>query len=193
MSDRTIPCSLAALPPASGFRADPRFGAAPPPLPESGLADPVAAAFDQGFIAGYNEAERIAGQAAAAEAAAHEKLCLSFARLDAALEEELRLRLRDTVTALCEATIAPLALDEDALVRRIGKAVAMLARADDNRVIRLHPDDLALVSRRLAAEWQVEPDESLERGALRIDTGTGGVEDGPAQWRRAIAEALHAC
>ena len=101
--------------------------------------------------------------------------------------------LRDTVAALCEAAIAPLALDEDALARRIVTAVSMLARADDERVIRLHPDDLDLVSQRLSAEWQVEPDPTLERGAVRVETATGGVEDGPGQWRRAIAEALHQC
>ena len=104
-----------------------------------------------------------------------------------------RLRLRDTVAALCEQAIAPFALDEEALLRRIDKAVAMLARADDDRVIRLHPEDIALLSPRLPQEWHVLPDAALERGALRVECATGGVEDGPAGWRRAIAEALHQC
>ena len=69
----------------------------------------------------------------------------------------------------------------------------MLARADDDRVIRLHPDDMALVAPRLAPDWGVEPDPALERGSLRVETASGGVEDGPATWRRAIAEALHQC
>jgi flagellar assembly protein FliH len=30
----------------------------------------------------------------------------------------------------------------------------------------------------------------LERGALRVETTGGGVEDGPAQWRAALNEAL---
>ncbi len=78
-------------------------------------------------------------------------------------------------------------------MRRIDKAVSMLARADDDRVIRLHPDDLALIGPRLAAEWDVQADPALERGALRVESGNGGVEDGPEQWRRAIAEAFHQC
>ena len=69
----------------------------------------------------------------------------------------------------------------------------MLARADDERLIRLHPDDIALLSPRFAADWQVAPDPALERGALRVETPNGGVEDGPDLWRRAIAEALHQC
>ena len=182
-----------------GFRSDARFSALVPHalpaepdlLPEP--HDPLAAAFSEGFAAGYAEAQDQAAEQARLDAAAREGLTLSFARLDRELEEELRLRLRDTVAALCEAALAPMALDEDALTRRIERAVAMLSRADDDRVIRLHPDDLALVAPRLSDEWQVMPDPALERGALRVETSTGGVEDGPDLWRRAIAEALHQC
>lgn len=192
-----------ALAQPSGFRADARFGAlaleatptkpdpAPPPEPEG--PDPVEEAFAQGFAAGYEQALGEAQAKADANAAARQGLALSLSRLDAVLEEELRMRLRETVAALCESAIAPLALDEDALVRRIETAVAMLSRADDDRVVRLHPDDLNLVSPRLSGEWQVEPDSGLERGTIRIETSNGGVEDGPATWRIAISEALHQC
>lgn len=180
---------------SAGFRADPRFvgttgatGAAPH---ES--HDPVDAAWREGYAAGHAEAHAQAQQRIAEDDSAREKLALALQRLDGELEEELRLRLRDTVTALCESAIAPLALDEDLLVTRIEKAVSMLARADDERIIRLHPDDLKLVSPRLASEWVVQPDPALERGALRLECATGGIEDGPANWRRSIAEALHRC
>jgi flagellar assembly protein FliH len=190
--------SFTALGGSGGFRADDRFSVLaltdrPPPMPEPEPEDPVAIAFAEGFAAGIAQAQAEAAEHARAEAEARELLGLSFARLDANLEEELRLRLRDTVAALCEAAIEPFALDDAALVERISRAVAMLARADDDRVIRLHPDDLALVAPRLSAEWQVQPDPALPRGALRVETSTGGVEDGPEQWRRAIAEALHQC
>lgn len=182
-----------------GFRSDARFCAlvphaqptAPEHLPEP--EDPLATAFSEGFAAGYAEAHEQAAEQARQDAAAREGLALSFARLDKDLGEELRLRLRDTVAALCEAALAPMALDEDALTRRIERAVAMLSRADDDRVIRLHPDDLALIAPRLSEDWHVMPDPALERGALRVETSTGGVEDGPDLWRRAIAEALHQC
>lgn len=197
----------------TGFTPDARFGGgaaaaeAPPPLsaepvqPVESVAegaeeeafDPIAEAFTQGFAAGHEQARMEAEAQAAADAAAREGLVLSFARLDSVLEEELRLRLRETVAALCEGAIAPLAIDEEALMRRVERAVSMLARVDDERVIRLHPDDAALVSPRLSAEWQVQPDARLERGTVCIDSANGGVEDGPATWRLAIAEALHQC
>lgn len=186
----------------SAFQPDARFAAARPstaeqeprpPLSEAAVPDPIAEAFGQGFAMGHQQASHEARIRADAEAAAHDKLSMAFKRLDEARAEELRLRLRDTVSALCEAAITPLALDPDALLRRIGVAMAMLTRADDERLIRLHPEDLRLVSARLLAEWQVQPDAALERGSLRIETATGGVEDGPANWRRAIAEALQRC
>lgn len=190
--------------PSAGFASDARFAspgeaAAPPPAaaPEDEPAhepeDPLEVAFARGLAEGMAQAEALARARDEENATAREALALSFARLDRGLEEELRLRLRDTVAALCEAAILPLALDEAALAARVERAVAMLARADDDRVIRLHPLDMELVAPRLSAEWRIEPDPALERGALRVETATGGVEDGPAQWRRAIAEALHQC
>jgi flagellar assembly protein FliH len=147
----------------------------------------------KGYAQGLETARDEAAAAAVADAAARDKLTLSFARLDDALEEQLRERLRDTVAALCEASIAPLALEPDMLMRRVATAASMLARADDGRMIRMHPQDLQLIAPRLLAEWDIQADPSLDRGAIRVEGASGGVEDGPATWRRAIAEALHQC
>lgn len=183
----------------AGFRPSARFGGAPglPPshrelaIAEPDMHDPVADAYARGYAEGHVQASEEAKARAAAADAAREALSLSFARLDAVMEEDLRLRLRDTVAALCEAALAPLAIDEAALARRIERAVGMLVRADDERVVRLHPADIELVSERLSAEWQVVPDPKLERGTVRVEGTMGGVEDGPASWRMTIAEALH--
>jgi len=190
---------LAALAHRRGFVADARFsGIAVEDLPAIDAApepafDPIAEALTQGYAAGAEATRAEFAARHAADETARERLALAFTRIDAALEEELRLRLRDTVVALCEAVVAPLSLDVELLARRVATAAAMLARADDERVIRLHPDDLALVAPRLAAEWTVQDDPTLERGTVRVEGAAGGVEDGPATWRRAIAEALHAC
>ncbi|PEQ14708.1 hypothetical protein B2G71_01490 [Novosphingobium sp. PC22D] len=201
---------LSALAKHGGFRSDARFDDAPevveeePEIPELDEApeeaagadeaaspDPVAMAFTEGFSAGVDQARAEAHSKAEEDAVAREALTLSFERIDRQLEEELRMRLRETVAALCEQAIAPLALDMNMLVCRVEKAASMLARADDERVIRLHPEDLELVSTRLAKHWTIEPDPTLDRGAIRVEGTNGGIEDGPATWRRAIAEALH--
>ena len=189
--------AAAAIAVSGGFAADRRFAAGPrsnapasEPVP---VEDPLAVAWDEGFAAGAATAEAEAQARAEETAAASAIIELAFARLDIAQEEALRQRLHETVTALCESAIAPLALDPDALARRVVRAAMMLSRAEDERVLRLHPDDLALLSGRLPAGLPVEPDPALERGALRMETQSGGVEDGPGQWRRAVAEALAQC
>ncbi|MCB2051572.1 MAG: flagellar biosynthesis protein [Novosphingobium sp.] len=206
MSDRPAAMRTAAFDRPAGFRLDPRFtcqtagfsgrvSATPAACPaqEANAPDPIATARAEGYAEGLAHARAEALATAEQAGAAHEKLALSFARLDREQEEDLRLRLRETIAVLCETAIAPLALDTDALVSRIDTAVSMLARADDARVIRLNPDDIALLSDRMRSDWQVEADPALERGALRVECATGGVEDGPAIWRRTIAEALKQC
>lgn len=162
-------------------------------MPEAGEADPLAAAYAEGHAAGYAQAREEAETMAMVDEAARQHFGFSFAKLDAELAEQLRHKLHETVTALCESVLQPLALDPAALARRVETAAGMFARADDERVIRLHPDDLALVAARLPADWTFVPDAALERGALRVETSTGGIEDGPLQWRAAVTEALRLC
>lgn len=186
-----VPFEALAL--GGGFADDPRFAAIAAPPPPDSDEDPQARAVAEAYAAGRAEARAEAEAKAEADAALRSRLELACAKLDAAQQEELRRRLFDTVAALCECALAPLALDRDALERRVARAAAMLARADDERVLRLHPDDLELLGAQLPAGWTVDPDPALERGSLRIETQSGGVEDGPASWRRAIAEALAQC
>lgn len=185
---------LAALAEPAEFRSDLRFSpsGAPAPVPaEPEISDdPLALAWQDGFSAGIAEAEAKAKAEAQATEAAREALSLGLGKLDRAMAETLRQRLHDTVAALCESALAPLALDAEALSRRIERAVALLQRAGDDRTIRLNPADIPLVAPHCREQWSFVADASLPRGALRIETADGGVEDGPAQWRQAIAEAL---
>jgi flagellar assembly protein FliH len=182
---------FAALAQSGGFQCDPRFAAAEPSVKEA--TDPVAQAWAAGHAAGLNEAQAAAQASAEAETAARAPIELALAKLNTDLAEQLRQRLLATVEALCEAAIAPLALDREALAVRVTKAAAMLVRADDDKVLRLHPEDLRLIGKNLPDHLEVQEDSTLERGELRIETASGGVEDGPAHWRRAIAETLAQC
>jgi flagellar assembly protein FliH len=179
-----------------GFSRDLRFASAhgmPRAEPAPDAPDPVAIAYADGYAAGVAEATAAAEAEAMVVEAARQHLAFSFSRLDADLAEQLRHKLHETVTALAESALQPLALDAAALARRVECAVAMFVRADDERVIRLHPDDLTLLAGSLPPDWQFVPEPALERGALRIETSTGGIEDGPVQWRAAITEALRLC
>jgi len=178
-----------------GFAADPRFAAKPglgPALPTP-PGDPLDQARREGYLAGHAEGLAEARERAAEDNAAHQALAATFASLGEAQTALLADRLRETVQVLCETLIADIALDPQALVRRAEAAAALLVRADDERSFRLNPEDLKLVGGRLPADWAIDPDPGLERGAIRIETAAGGVEDGPDNWRRAVIEALRAC
>lgn len=167
--------------------------AAMPSVPSEPAEDPVARAWSEGYAQGAEDAHQSGlGESAAADAARH-RIETNLVRMDADLVRQLQDRLRITVLALCEAALAPAAIDPEALARRVTVAAAMLSRAEDARVIRLHPEDLALLHARLPEAWHCEPDPLLERGAIRVEGAHGGVEDGPEQWRRALEDALRQC
>lgn len=183
---------------SGGFSRDPRFSPLFVVASEAAAAaepepDPVAEAYERGFAEGAAQAEARAREEERERDARRHAIELAFARFDAESAAALRERLRLTVLALCEDAILPLALDEDGLVARIGEATAMLQRAQDERRVLLHPDDLALVESRLPADLVAMPDPSVERGGLRIETEDGGIEDGPSQWRRILEEAFREC
>ena len=198
MSDPMPALSLAILGGGSGgFMANHRFDrqaqAVPRTQDELPDEDPAVKAFAAGYAQGAADAEAAFSEAIAQQEAARSRIDLAFGRLDADLVRDLEARLRDTVLALCTPLLADFAADPAALARRVETAAAMLARAADERVIRLHPEDLALVGARLPEDWHFEPDPGLERGALRIEGAAGGVEDGPAGWTQALKEALGSC
>lgn len=187
------------------FRASPLFTASaawrdaadPAPPPPEEQPDPLEQArldgFDEGYARGHEAARAEAAILREQDARARETLSLSLRKLDEQATEDLRQRLITTVQALCEASLLPLALDAAGLAARAEKAAALFMRAEDERVITLHPEDLPLVRELLPEDIVLRADATLERGALRIDTPQGGVEDGPEQWRRAIAEELGRC
>ncbi len=181
---------------SGGFTQDRRFNRGQSPTkaePGSEPEDPAVKAFAAGYAQGAADAEAAFSEAIAQQEAARSRIERAFGRLNADLTRDLEARLRDTVLALCTPLLADFAADPAALARRVETAAAMLARAADERVIRLHPEDLALVGARLPEDWHFEPDPALERGALRIEGAAGGVEDGPAGWLRTLTEALAAC
>jgi flagellar assembly protein FliH len=201
MSSLPLPAPSAGFRPmrvAGGFAADRRFSLVPADaVPLAVLAepaiDPAEAAFAAGRAQGRLEAMEDARREEADRDAARAQIELAFARMNTQALAELRDRLRQTVLALCEDAIAPLALDPAALALRVERATGLLRRAQDEKRVLLHPDDFALVAARLPAGLDCAPDPGVERGGLRIETPDGGVEDGPGQWRRILAEAFREC
>lgn len=182
---------FAALSQGDGFPPDARFCAVPAPVaepeperPDAVLADMLADAEARGREAALAEM--------ANEGAARAALKLSFQKLDAQLNEQLAQRLAETVAALCESALAPMALDAEALQRRCKNAAALLGDATDAR-LRLHPEDTALLDPQFAANWTIVPSPEQARGTVVFETAEGTVRDGPDEWRSTLREALGLC
>ena len=162
-------------------------------IPEPEPENPVTRAFADGYAKGITEGRSAAEAEAAIADATRHRIEMAMTRMDAEQVALLHERLRETVMALCQSVLDEAAIAPDRLTERVRIAAGMLARAQDERVIRLHPEDLALVAQNLPEDWHFEPDPALERGSIRVEGTQGGVEDGPEQWRIALQEALRAC
>ena len=185
--------AYAALGRPGSFARDGRY--AKPQVPEEPVEteDVAEKAYRAGYEDGQLSARADFDAQLTAERAARSAIELAFARFDAESERQLRDRMLATVHALCEEAVLPLALDIEGLARRVEAAAAMLQRKHDQRIVHLHPEDLELVKASVPASLELVADGSVERGGLRVETDDGGVEDGPQQWRRALAEIFDSC
>lgn len=172
------------------FTASSRYGVA---TAQPANRDRVAEAYQAGLAEGRRVARGEAEAEAAQAASANRAIELAFARFDEDSARLLQERLRETVAAICQSMAGEIAIEPDRLAARVEAAAAMLRRKHDDRLVCLHPDDIALVQARLPSELRLEPDPRLARGQLRVDGEDGGVEDGAEEWRAALAEALGIC
>jgi flagellar assembly protein FliH len=195
-SDSPAPGWLALLGEPADFRETLPFGA-PAPLPQPPPAhepepapaaeDALALAYADGAAAG-----RAAGEAEAARDAARQRsLRLAFRALDEAARDVLAGDLADTVIALCDGVLGARASDRDALMTRCHAAARRIGGAASALRLHLHPSDIEAIDPEALADWSVIADSAIEAGGLMLEGPDGAVRDGPADWRRAIAAAVH--
>jgi flagellar assembly protein FliH len=75
------------------------------------------------------------------------------------------------------------------LIDRAQAAAALIGDETRPSVLKLHPDDLARIE---SAELPIaaEADPTLSPGELRLETGTGSIEDGPGLRLERLRSAL---
>ncbi len=207
----------AAFAPAPGFApADPRARVAPP-VGEAGpkhfspanraenptagwnpldadaepnvFIDPVEAA----HAAGYAEGMAAAAAAAAATQARDQALLAEIAgslagdRLD---REAMATQLRHTVLMLVTRIVGDVGVAAERLASRIDIAADMLSDAAESAMLRVHPDDVALLEGRLPSTIFPVGDASIDRGSFVLESASTVVEDGPAMWLEQLAAAI---
>lgn len=189
-------CSMAALAgkPAH-FVPDPRFTVErAAPLAEARVG--VAAkpdAWQLGYAAGFSAAQVEEQSRFREEIETREKLQLAFARLDDCARRTLAKQLAETVAGLCDATLAPLALDRQALQQRCEAAAVVLGEARERLTLRLNSADIPQLDAGIAHTWAIVADDGLARGSLRLESENGGIADDPASWSEQLRLALRGC
>ena len=142
------------------------------------------------FRRGMAEGRHLAAEAFATERQALLALLAAAQALQPEPSEELAAMIATTVERLVTQIVGLMPVDRSWLLHRIERAVACVGAADAARTLWLHPDDVALIDA-AALPIDVCADETLERGALRIDCSHGWVEDSRSQHLDLLRAALN--
>jgi flagellar assembly protein FliH len=173
-----------------------RPAVAMPPAAE----DPAAAVrrgYAEGFAAGEAAGREAGSQACAERSAALERVLDALARPLADLDQRVEAELLALVQAVVRQLVRrEVSLDPTHVIGVLRAGLAALPLAAGDVVVRLHPDDAAVVRDCLATDgadraWRIETDPLLERGGCII-AGTRSTVDARLDTRlgRVIAGLL---
>jgi flagellar assembly protein FliH len=154
------------------------------------FSDPIAAAHAAGIAEGRTAAIAEIADAKAREVALLDQVSNALTQGAHFDRERMAGHLRQTVLHLVAKLVGEVGIAPDVLAGRIKAAVDMLADNAESALLRLHPDDVALVESRLPATVFPIADPHVSRGGFVIESASTIVEDGPALWLDQLAQAI---
>ena len=166
----------------------------PPPAPEPGYDDGLRAGIAQGREqAGREMAERERERLAEIAQRADALLGSLTAQL-AMLQQGFADEVVGLAVAIARSAVgSALSLRPDRVIPLVNEALEALADERGRPVVRLHPDDAALLGEALgpllaARGAQLVPDETVAAGGCIVETGRASVDATLAtRWQRAVA------
>jgi len=174
-------------PASAGHRATDGWDPLDPQLGDTRI-DPLEAAHAAGYAEGLAAAAAAQGQADARDQALLGDIVAALGRgLDRAA---FATRLRETVLHLVTRLVGEVGVSADLLSARIEAATELLADKTESALLRLHPDDIALVERHLPSTVFAAGDPHVARGGFVLESASTIVEDGPALWLDQLAGAI---
>lgn len=143
-----------------------------------------------GYQAGYAEGRR----RAAAEAEGFAALAAALARESAGLDQELAQPLLDLALDVARQMLGcALAVRPALVLALVQEAIRSLPVLGDERRLRLHPQDAALVrdlagASLQASGWTIVEDAAMSRGGCVVSSSHGEIDATPeTRWRRILA------
>lgn len=160
------------------------------PSVQTAHIDPLQAAHAAGYAEGLAAAAAASREADARDhglfATLAERLA-GAARID---REGIARRLRQTVMTLTAKLVGEVGVSADRLAARIDAAAELLADEAESALLRVHPDDVALLEGRLPATIFAAGDPGVPRGGFVLESASTIVEDGPDLWLDQLGEAI---
>ncbi|MEG3161822.1 FliH/SctL family protein [Sphingomonas sp. LB2R24] len=161
------------------------------PVSESSFIDPLADAHAAGYAEGLAAA---AAAAAAQETAARDGALLgdlaSALGNDRIDRDRVAAQLRQTVLFLVSKLVGEVGIAPDVLAGRIETAAELLSDSAESALLRVHPEDVALLEGRLPKSIFAAGDPGVARGSFVLESASTIVEDGPELWLDQLAHAI---
>ncbi|KQS03378.1 flagellar biosynthesis protein FliH [Sphingomonas sp. Leaf357] len=160
---------------------------------DSGAAhfvDPVATAHAAGYAEGIAAALAEAGETGERDRALLMKLGEALRADDRLDREAMARQLRQTVLFLVSKLVGEIGVAPDMLANRIDAAADMLADSAESAMLRVHPDDVALLEGKLPRAVFAVGDAGVARGSFVLESASTIVEDGPELWLEQLALAI---
>lgn len=154
------------------------------------FVDPIAAARAAGYAEGLAAGRAEVDAASAQQAALLEQVSDALARGAHFDRERMAGHLRQTVLHLVTKMIGETGVAPDVLAHRIEAAMDLLADSAESAILRLNPEDVALVDGHLPETVFPVGDPHVVRGGFVIESASTIVEDGPDLWLEQLAQAI---
>lgn len=152
--------------------------------------DPVTAAQAAGYAEGF-----AAGLAKAADDTGRDQALVDA--IGAALSGDDRFdrdrvarQLRQTVMMLVTRLVGESGVSGELLGARVTTAVDMIGDGIESAVLRLNPQDMALVEGKLPATLHPIADATVVRGGFQLESASTIVEDNPEAWLEQLTQAI---
>lgn len=152
--------------------------------------DPVAAARAVGYAEGLKAATATAKEEWARDRALLTHLVEALGRAEWIDREMMAERLRATVLMLVSRLVGEIGVSAELLAKRVAAATELLAEAGESALLRVHPDDVALLDGKLPETVFAAGDPNVARGSFVIESASTVVEDGPEYWLDQLTRAI---
>lgn len=154
------------------------------------FVDPIETARAAGFSEGMAHAQALAREAGERNLALIEAVSRALKDAGRIDRDAIAQQLRETVLTLVTKLVGEVGIAPERLAERITAAVDLIAESAESAILRVHPDDVALLKDRLPATVFPVGDAGVERGGFVIESASTIVEGGPNLWLDQLAHAI---